>query len=619
MKSVKSTIILTLSIASLLPGCRTRTSASGRSQILSSRAPQEGETVGRPFMDETTFANMGSNTDFNGRSGIESESVMGASGLTSDGLLAFMNGKNEGRDRTNFQRLATPNYAKAFTIEVVPENNTTWTKKSHDLRESSPYLAFIVEQGRASVKADSKEVDMSAGTDFNIDTYYDTSDFILLGNGVIARSRARQDSPGVGRRFLLQTKINLGVDSTGLKRAKKADTRVDRSDIPDNMNQLMDLSVKSGKNAMQSGSLDSDRTRLMPAFADVYKELATRNLLPDLDGHKKVLLLHPQAVLFSSRARYHMNLLSSSSIDQLLLKPGASIIKEIVDAATASTTLSDTDKTTIATLGNTLLSTTELAKKILPEIQKIDSAVTEEQIATWLNGPPKNCPKAQFEVCKVLFETVRKETRSFTRSASVLGDEWDVRRRKVEASATARMQLWFSNILSEFGFGGSGSFTNVLIDTFDFSVGVTFDDYNKLTNDEKIMKTPIPKEKIFFSSLVSEVQVELASNDFESCIENADKNPADQALQQRKTICQFVKKVFNESQDLLAKLRGEEVSKLFKDSKLYGDFKWANAEASKGENLLRIARDMPAPLPVLPPVETPPVEAPVSTIPASNP
>lgn len=104
-------------------------------------------------------------------------------------------------NRSVHQRISTPRYAEYFAISTVDDNKVPWDAPAHAAREASPYVPLRTENERLTVDTQGN-LDVSAGTDFMIDMYYDTPDFILLNNGILARSRNRQDRPGVGRRAL---------------------------------------------------------------------------------------------------------------------------------------------------------------------------------------------------------------------------------------------------------------------------------------------------------------------------------------------------------------------------------------------------------------------------------
>ena len=69
-------------------------------------------------------------------------------------------------------------------------------------------------------------------------------------------------------------------------------------------------------------------------------------------------------------------------------------------------------------------------------------------------------------------------------------------------------------------------------------------------------------------------------------------------------MCKFLYGEVVKTQDHLASLRGAEVLKMAERAGLKNTAKWVNGESSKGENILRIARDLPPPLTILPPLKS---------------
>lgn len=596
----KPSVIGSVVGALLLTGlstCRSRTGdMSGRSRFLQSRAPYPGETNGRPIITEATFASLNTSSD---RVNVESETVRGLLGLNTGQILSFVDFKESGNTRTAFQRLATPSYAKAFAIGTVQSQYVPWNKRSHEAREKNPYVQLTVESGRLTFDTTKNELDVSAGTDFNVDMYYDTPDFLLLNNGMIARWRLRQDQPGLGRRSLLQTKINEGINQNGLKQARKADIRGESSNTAVDLRDRLNLSVQSGTDVLNNGTLDAAKSRPLQAFKDIYTELVKRNLLPDLDGISKVLLLNPQAVVFSKRARIHFNYLPDDSY----YKNANTYLDSIMGAVNANTSAPPQLKAELSELASLLKDPLKIAAVALPlaeqEYPGVTSGIDAARASEYLM-------RIRFMdnlyLTHQLFKHRRDLIKSFSQKTEFLGADWEIPRRNLEHSGTQGLSIWFSRASAKFL--GSSSFG--FIDTFDFSYGILKSDYDQLTDKQKLMVDPIPPEKILFASLVSEVQTELTDIWPQRCYENATD-------ERHKSMCKFLISQLDSIQDHISVLRGEEVMKMAERAGLRGVASWKNADASKGENVLRIARDMPPPMPSLPPAP------PSSQTPVTNP
>ncbi len=592
---------LTLAAAILLTSCMSRSFQSGgaKGRILESRAPFPGETNGRPVMDAANYEPFTRSNNAFGRDGIESESVQGVFGLSNAEIIDFTNATPNG-NRSVFQRVSTPRYAEYFAIGTVDDNKVPWDAAAHAARESSPYVPLRTENERLTVNAQGN-LDVSAGTDFMIDLYYDTPDFILLSNGILVRSRNRQDRPGVGRRALLQSKISLPPDGSGLKRVRKRDVRSDNSSslAAGDLDRRLDESVKSGLNVLDSGTLQDAATKPLLPFVEIYKELSTRNLLPDLDGKQKVLLLNPQAVVFSRRARFHFRLINQEKLVTYASNAG-SLIGEIAAAFESSQAPADT-KASVKTLAASLASVDSLAQSSLAAARQEFSDATPAELTPLaaLNTDAFN--RRQAFLAHQVALTRRRLYKEFSAATASLGQAWEIKRRQLEYAGTAGLSLWFTKAAATFGeslvVGG-----DFMIDTFDSVNAIPYRDYDALTPGQKNMSEPLPKEKVFFASLTSDAQVELTGDvTFEDCLKKAADQPANSDLQKDKKMCEFLLSELGKSQTLATQLRGQEVLQQAERAGLAGRVRWENADSAKGENALRIARDLPAPSPNLPP------------------
>ena len=600
---VRLTLPSTLSLATclLLTGCLSRSfeSTASKGRILESRAPFPGETNGRPTMDAANYEPFTRSNNAFGRDGIESESVQGIFGLSTTEIMNFTNSTPNG-NRTVFQRASTPRYAEYFAIGTLDDNKVPWDAAAHAAREASPYVALRTENERLTVDAQGN-LDVSAGTDFMIDMYYDTPDFLLLANGILVRSRNRQDRPGVGRRALLQSKISLPPDGSGLKRVRKRDVRSDNSSslASDDLDRRLDESVKSGLNVLARGTLQDAATDPLLPFIEIYKELSTRNLLPDLDGKQKVLLLNPQAVVFSRRARFHLRLINQDKL--VTYAANANTLIGELSAAFAGSTATESAKAAVSSLASNIGSADFLAQSALTAARQEfgDATVAELVPLTAINRD--RLDRRQAFLGHQVALTRRRLYQEFSAATASLGAAWEAKRRQLEFAGTAGLSLWFTKATATFGEDlAIGS--DFLIDTFDYVTAIPHRDYDALTPGQKNMSEPLPPEKVFFASLTSDAQVELTSDvTFDECIKKAREQPANQDLQKDKKMCEFLLSELGKSQTLVTSLRGQEVLQLAERAGLGNRVRWENADTAKGENALRIARDLPPPLPNLPP------------------
>jgi hypothetical protein len=540
------------------------------------------------------------------RSGLEAESVMGVNGLSMAELTELINLTAQGSNRTLFRQLSTPDYPRHFAIGTIDNDLVPWTQEAHNTREQSPYVPLRTSRERLSVTTDAnnqRRVQMSSGTDFMVDFYYDTPDFLLYENGIIVRGRNRQDQPGVGRRVLIQTKIAMARDESGLKRVAKEDTRFPMTGtVPANLDQLLDLSIKSGLDVINRKTVEAAAGAPLAPMVNIYRELRDRRLLPMLDGLSDVLLLSPQAVVFSVRSRFHFQLMSAGTLAQLA--NGANALIDELAATVANSAASQEVKQATQALAANLKSPDFLAERTLAAAQRelpdvpADTLRRSIKALTEINAQPLS--RDDVYIAHQLALERRKLYRDFSDLVSITGEDKAISRRKLENAATAGLSLWFLRAASTFGETLPTS-SDFMIDTFDHVTAIPFSAYSSLSREEQIMQNPIPLEKIFFNSLSSDAQVELTSNvTFENCFRKAQEAPADLALQKDKAMCEFLLAELSKSQTLVTQLRGQEVVAEARRRGFTKELTWANAENSKGENVLRIARDLPPPMPVLP-------------------
>jgi hypothetical protein len=246
----------------------------------------------RPFIDADTFS--GSTGGGWTRDNIELEAAMTVDGITGARLRSIMTSTDE-RERTIFSRIRRSKLMGAFSygyaIDEIP-----WGRTYHEARESMPHVSLTIESGRFEPEEGGPR-ELSLGTDIMDDVYYDTRDYALMSSQMSVRGRIRWDTDNSVRRLLIAAKMDGIVDENGLKRAAKVDVRTEGGrHVP-----TLDRDVRRGT-VEWSGSLVA-----IAPIASVYERLAEMAILPDIDGHKDVLLLDPKAHIRSTRSRFHFN------------------------------------------------------------------------------------------------------------------------------------------------------------------------------------------------------------------------------------------------------------------------------------------------------------------------
>lgn len=278
----------------------------------------EDDLDSRPYMDATTFA--GSTGGGWSRDNTELEATFAIDGITGQQLRDILV-STDSRDRTIFSRLRRGKLMEAFTASYAIDE-MPWDSDSHNAREALPYVPLTIERGRYEPDDDGAR-ELNLGTDINDDIYYDTDEYVLLGEEIVVRGRVRHDSATEIRRLLIAAKFGTVIGEDGIKRTGKVDVR---TDSPDRFVGTFDEDVRRGR-VNWAGS----DTPVEPLRA-VYEYLDERGLLPDISGRENVLLLEPMVHLRSTRSRYHLDVASQSSV-QGLIRNGDTRIQAAIDLA----------------------------------------------------------------------------------------------------------------------------------------------------------------------------------------------------------------------------------------------------------------------------------------------
>lgn len=334
----------------------------------------------RPYIDAKTFEGLPNAGGFN-RDTIELEATMQITGVKGRLMNEVMN-KEDDRGRRGFSRVRRSKIMEAFSFDYALDE-IPWGGDEHDAREQLPYTSYSIESGRFEVDADDGERELSLGTDYMFDRYYDTPDYTLLKNGIQLRGRIRWDTVDVVRRLLIAAKFDSEVGADGLKRAAKMDVRTEG----DRYLESLDDDIRSGK-VSWSGS----RAPVAP-IRELYDVLVERQMLPTIDGHENVLLLDPRAYLRSERSRYHLDETKSQNLTKVYRNGNTQIeaIVKTIDEALANGTIADQDRMVAQVIQ-------EQAAKILDESavrERADQKLTGTGFDVSMLNLPNNFGRAQ--------------------------------------------------------------------------------------------------------------------------------------------------------------------------------------------------------------------------------
>ena len=619
----------------------------------------------RPFIDETTFASeTGGGWE---RNNDEIEGIRALSGLTGAELRALLS-STDGQGRTLFSRLRKNRIMEAFTygyaIDEMP-----WDENSHAAREGLPYIILTIESDRFEPNAEGRR-EISLGTDYMDDTYFDTLGYDLLRSEATLRGRARWDSPTEVRRVLVGAKFGSTVDDQGIKSAFKVDVR---GEGPERMAAL-DNDIRRGRwNAY------GDDKSLEPVKA-VYEAMTKAGALPDIGSKKKVLLLDPKLHLRSLRSRYHLD---EARTDRLvaLHRNGRERLEQMIavararrDQMTNPTAQARVDE--LLALAGRTLDDSELIARVGAagqtiaandgfrpdawQVNDLAQLAKAEVVANQLSGLYHELASRLDEVDRDLFglqageledragqfrafvETQRPELKIKTTWDAFLADckalralpdgerqaklaalnefgraqrdanndafedfadfsdaelerlelrlGYEVLRiaaRQIAAGGTMAQALWFDSARAVYVPASSRAFSNFMIDTFDWTDMLSHEEWESIPAAERTIERPLPAEKVFHTTLVNELQIELGSEaEYVKRIKELEAQKASgtppEGVDAQLSGAKMVFEEYRKSLNYLAEIKGQNVLSRLRRAGAGSKASWGPTTQSKG-------------------------------------
>jgi hypothetical protein len=463
--------------------------------------------------------------------------------------------------------------AGAFAVGYpgVGIDDLRWDAESHRARESLEYVSLTVESGRYEPDPRTGAREVSVGTDKMDDTYYDTASFDLLRNGFSVRARARWDTDTEIRRILIGVKANGEIDEFGLKRCEKTDIRNDGAS-PEEIAAL-DADLRSGKTHWNGGEepikplegvYDALAAKgLLPDIGpheDVLllepkvhiRQVRSRFHLGESplsavralheNGAEKVraaLELAARAKAAGGLSAQERAALEALERDgQALLAAGAmperprgvSSFEELEGDRRLAEDLDANYHAFAARLDD--------LRRALCDARDSSLERHARMFAAWQKATDRALAgKGAFDPFLAKYDGMGDQDREafnaygearraagdrdFRDFAPLDADGWRklrpailnevvrIHEREIEAAGTAALQLWFDEARSFYvpeSYRNTGDF---LIDTFDMSEFVRHDDWESIPEASRTPASPLPADKVFSTSLVSETQIEL--------------------------------------------------------------------------------------------------------------
>lgn len=629
----------------------------------------EVDLANRPFIDDQTFTGQSGGW---ARDNAEVEVVLGVQGITGQQLRALLL-TTDSRGRTLYSRMRRNELMEAFTYDYALDE-IPWDADSQAARERMPFVALTIESGRFDPNPQEGDRELSLGTDLMDDTYYDTHAYSLLGNEIELRGRARWDTPTEVRRLLIAAKFGTEIDADG----NKVNTKVDiRTDSGSRYLATLDDDVRRGKTNWNG--TDSPATPIR----GVYEQLAAKNVLHEIGGHKGVLLLEPKAHLRSTRSRYHMNEARLESIraiyrnattriqgalNTLERARAAGIIpaseaarvdameataKGILDkslivakldpalgvtASNMPTPDSWTQPTDAAGLQKhrAIAEAIDAAyKEFAQALDDADRAITDaadedfddnvEMFRLWRISVNKDLAiKTTFDSFLASYRSLGADAREAfnlygTAQRTANNDDFEdfrtlseadwtrlggyiekmvltVAERQIATAGIAARQLWFDQARELWVPASSRAFSNFMIDTTDMTDMLSHEEWTSIPEGERSFAKPLPAEKVFNTTLVNELQIELGME--EAYVERLREldtalaaDPNNETLKAQLEGARFVWTQYTGSMKVLTELKGENIIERLRRAGAPSSIEWAAPSDSKGNIALKILSD----------------------------
>lgn len=630
----------------------------------------------RPFIDSNTFT--GGTGGFP-RDAVELEATFTVTGIPGRKLRDILL-KTDSQDRSTFRRMRKNRIMEAYTYGVNVDE-MPWNSKAHKLREKMPYIYFTIERGRFEQASPNEPREISLGTDIMDDVYFDTQHFDVTHAGMSMRARARWDTIHSIRRILLAAKSAVEVDAEGIKRAAKIDVRRDSPSEAQIASMVTD--IQRGK---------ANWNGVLPPVETIYDKLLALDLLPDIDGYKKVLLLEPVAHLRSTRSRFHFNEASLRSLENLhglgfqrlqdvstmaetvlasgritdagekstlerLIQFSAKIadrthvLEKVNEALNAAGSKTVYDMTSLPKPSSLSLSSAEEVEDVKVFVETLseilhdfadalddaDRIITdadrafEDHTAYYVefvrstntaiavkqtfdvyverfHSPMAGLPADVIAAYNAFGEAQKKDGNDDFEDFEALNEgNWSelgkalalekvkVYQRQIEAAGTLAKGLWFDAARDYYVPASSRRTGNFIIDTTDMTDFLTHEEWESIPEAERTIAKDLPAKKIFHTTFVNEVQIELGLEKtylerIQSLQEKIDAGKG--TIEDEKALegARFIFSEYRASLTFLAELKESRVKKYLKRNGA-DDFKWEAASFSKGHTALLMIAD----------------------------
>lgn len=172
----------------------------------------------------------------------------------------------------------------------------------------------------------------------------------------------------------------------------------------------------------------------------------------------------------------------------------------------------------------------------------------------------------------------------------------NVSRRQIETAGVVSNGLWFEQARRFYVPNSSRPQSNFLIDTVDKTEMVTRTEWESIPESERGIDTPLPPDKVFHTTLVNEVQIELGQEDayldrIQQLQAKVDAGNATEDDQRALAGAEFVFGEIQAGLAMVASLKGEAIIERLEDEGAPVSVQWVPATASKGKTGLTVLRN----------------------------
>jgi len=168
--------------------------------------------------------------------------------------------------------------------------------------------------------------------------------------------------------------------------------------------------------------------------------------------------------------------------------------------------------------------------------------------------------------------------------------------RQIETAGLAGRMLWFDQARIFWVPGSSRASSNFMIDTTDMTDMMSNEEWGSIPEAERTFAAPLPATKVFHTTLVNELQIELGLEAaYVARLKDLDTqvaaNPTDAALKAQLAGARFVWAQYTGAMKVLTELKGENILSRLRRAGAPQGITWAAPSDSKGNIALKILAD----------------------------